>query len=459
MPWLRPALAVSVARSLGMGFALAFAVAPASAEPDVARAMQLAREATVAADEKDFSAYLAKMEEAVALRPDFPRMLVNLAAAQVANDRPADAVATLGRLAAMGLDSPVERAADFAAIRERADFKAVVKKLSDNRIAKGRGEIAFSLRGFSGLPEGIAWRETTGEFYLSDVNGRAVWVWSRAADAREGKLRRLTPEGDALYGVMGLALDEARGTLWAATSAVAAMRGFTPDMDGTAALAEIDLNTGEIRRTIPIVRRAGDRQSHVLGDLALAPDGGVFVTDSGGPMIWRLAPGAAELEVLVESEEFLSLQGLVVAPGGGALIVSDHANGLLRVALDGAPEVRRIASPPDTTLIGLDGLALAPNGDIVAIQNGLRPTRVLSITLDPAYENATAVKVLESAHLPMAAPSLGTIVRGNEFHFIGNAGWSRFQDLDGKVAAPRSVPIFKTLLPAPEKKPPGRGGR
>ena len=35
------------------------------------------------------------LEAAVALRPDFPRMLVNLAAAQLANARADDAIATL----------------------------------------------------------------------------------------------------------------------------------------------------------------------------------------------------------------------------------------------------------------------------------------------------------------------------------------------------------------------------
>src|SRR4051812_31722640 len=86
-----------------------------------AQAMQLAREGTKAADEKDYATYLAKMEAAVALRPDFPRMLVNLAAAQVAADRPDDALATLERLANLGFSSPVEKSDDFAALRPRKE--------------------------------------------------------------------------------------------------------------------------------------------------------------------------------------------------------------------------------------------------------------------------------------------------------------------------------------------------
>jgi len=65
-------------------------------EPIASQAMKLAREAASAADAKDFPSYLAKNGGSGALRPDFPRMLVNLAAAQTANDRPEEAIATLG---------------------------------------------------------------------------------------------------------------------------------------------------------------------------------------------------------------------------------------------------------------------------------------------------------------------------------------------------------------------------
>lgn len=425
---------------------LVFAAAALRAQtPSAAEAMRIAREGSAAAEAKDFPTYLAKMEAAAALRPDFPRILVNLAAAQTAADRPEDAVATLGRLAALGLHSPVEKSEEFASLKSRPDFQAVVKKLAANLYPKGSGEIAFSLRDVTGLIEGIAWRGKTGDFYFGDVNGRAVWH-----RLKDGTLKQLTPEGDELYGVFGLAIDEASGTLWAATSAVPAMSGFTADQDGTAALAEIDLESGAIRRTIPIARRGGDQQSHVLGDLALGSDGTVYVTDSGAPILWRLSPGGRALEVAVESHEFLSLQGIVVV-SSDLLVVSDHANGLLRVDL-AKRAAQRLESPPDTTLIGLDGLALSPEGQVLAIQNGLRPNRVLRIELDANAETVEKVVVLESGHITMAAPSLGCIATDGDFFYVGNAGWTRFENTDGKPSSPRSVPIFRTKLPQPAKK-------
>ena len=414
------------------------AVFSAEPPPAAAQAMKLAREAAAAADEKNYPAYLAKMEEAAALRPDFPRILVNLAAAQVANDRLDDAVATLKRLAALGLHSPVEKSEEFATVLGNRDFKAAVALLAANLQPKGAGEIAFTLPDMTGLIEGIAWREKTGDFFFGDVFHRAIWV--RTPDK---KVRRFSAE-DAAFGIFGLVVDEERGALWAATSAVPAMRGYTNELDSAAGLAEFDLDSGALRGVVRLPVTT-DNQTHVLGHLAMAPDGSIFLSDSGASILWRFKSGAKVLEAFVESAEFLSLQGVVVASDCDAVLLADHANGLLRVDL-ASHKVSRLESPPDTTLIGLDGLIRASNGDLLGIQNGVRPTRVLRIALEAGATSVTAVTVLESARLNMPDPTLGCIATGGNLFFIGNAGWSRFEGGDIKPTAPRSVPIFKTKL-------------
>src|SRR5688572_15276197 len=103
----------------------------------VGEAMRLAGEAIAAGEAGDAAAYLAKMEEAVELRPDIPRLLSNLAAAQVASQQLEKAVATLERIAAMGLVSPVEEAEEFAPLKGRKDFAEVVKKFAANKRPTG----------------------------------------------------------------------------------------------------------------------------------------------------------------------------------------------------------------------------------------------------------------------------------------------------------------------------------
>jgi hypothetical protein len=152
----------------------ALAARGASAEqPVTAEAMKLAREATDAAEAKDFPLYLSKMEAAAALRPEFPRILTNLAAAQLANDRADEAIATLNRLAALGVHSPVDKSEEFAALKDRKEFKDVVAKLAKNLVGIGEAEIAFTVPDMTGVIEGIAWREKTGDFFFGDVHNRA----------------------------------------------------------------------------------------------------------------------------------------------------------------------------------------------------------------------------------------------------------------------------------------------
>jgi sugar lactone lactonase YvrE len=351
----------------------------------------------------------------------------------------------LRRHAKLGLNSPVDKAPEFAALRARKDFQEVTKQLAANLHPKGSGEIAFTLRDVTGLIEGIAWRQKTGEFYFSDVHHRAVWVRNK-----DGTLRRFTPEGDELLGVFGIAADESNGILWAATAAVAAMRGFAPEAAGEAALAEIDLETGAIRRILPVPRMRGAEAGHVLSDVAVGVDGSVYVTDSGMPVVWRLPAGGNALERFSESAEFFMLQGIASVPSG-AVVLADQINGLLR--MDPARgTVQRLEAPADTTLVEIKGLAVSSEGKILAIQTDLRPSRVLEIELDPSAEGIAAVGVVESGHIAMGAPSLGCIATDGDFHFIGNAGWSRFTDSDAKPTAPRQVPVFRTKLSKPKKK-------
>ncbi len=412
--------------------------------PAIVEATRFAAEGMVAVSKDDAAGGVEKFEAAVALRPDVPNHLAKLAAAQVAAGRLVDAETTLQRLAALGLGFPEREADVLSAVRKQPEFAAVMKQFAANGRSIGSGDLAFALRDVTGLIEGIAWRASTGDFYFGDVNGRAVWRRNK-----DNTLRRFTPEGDELLGVLGLAIDEANGLMWAATSAVRAMRGYTAEQQGAAELVELDLASGAVRRTLPVTPKTGGTAAHLLGDLAIAEDGTVYVTDSGEPVIWHLPKGAAVLERLVESPEFISLQGIVVLPE--ALIVADRLNGLIRI--DRARRtVEPLAAPPDVTLVGIDGLVLAPDGHLLAIQNDVYPARVLRIQLEPDAAAVSAVTVLESGHLTMVAPSLGCIGPDGDLFFVGNAGWPRFERSEGQPVPPRPVPIFRTKLKAPERR-------
>ncbi len=416
--------------------ALVLATTAGAQEATIRVALRLAGEGVAALDRGEAEAAVAKLTAAADLRPDVPRILSNLAAAQAAAGEGAAAIATLGRLAALGVALPVEKAEEFAALRGAKEFGAVTKTLAANDRPKGKGEMAFTLRDVTGLIEAIAWRAKTDEFYFGDVHARAVWRRSK-----DGKLGRVTPPSDEVFGVFGLAIDEARGTLWAATAAVPAMRGYTPEMAGAAALAEVDLKTGELRRTVPL-RWDGEPPAPVLGAMALGAEGSLFAIDrSDRGAVWRLAPDGERLELAAQGGECVAPRGIAVGKSGVG-VIADRANGLLR--FDPATgEVQRLEPPPGTTLVGLEGVAAGAGNFVVVVQAGFAPVRILRVDLDASFAQVRAVRVLEAGHLTLAAPTQVCAGPAGEFYVIGNGGWPRFDGGSGEPTAPRSVPIFR----------------
>lgn len=423
---------------LGAGLAL-FSFAPASAATPSTTARKYYHDASGAFEDKNYDAALTLMEKAVALRPDHPRYLGALARLQAMTERPFDAIATLNRLARMGVFLDPKEDESFAPLLGYSDFADVIQRLQDNREPVGAGRLLFELPAMTGIIEGVAFRAKTGDYFFGDARRRCVW--HRQPD---GSVQRFSAADAGLLGVFGLAVDEARGSLWAATSAVPEMEDYQPSDRNRAALVEFALADGKVRRVAAL---PADGAGHIVGDLTVAADGTVYATDSMAPVMWCLPPGTAQPQRWIESDRFESLQGPAVMPDGKALLVADYTNGLFLIDL-ATRAIRPLAVPPDTTLFGIDGLAVAPDGSVVAVQNGIEPRRVVRLRIDSAGRTVTALEVLERGHPPMADPTLGTVV-GDRFVFVGNAGWDRFAPGGSADAAmPRAVPILATRLPA-----------
>ncbi|HUR60383.1 MAG TPA: hypothetical protein VM029_21855, partial [Opitutaceae bacterium] len=299
---------------------------------------------------------------------------------------------------------------------------------------QGEAAVLAELPGRTGILEGIAYRPRTGDLFFGDVHLRCIWRRDR-----DGRVTRFSAEDEGLFGVFGIAIDETRNTLWAATTALPEMVGYDAEMKGEAALAEFNLTTSELRRIVPV---PGDGRDHGLGDVLIAPDGTVYTTDSVSPIVWQLPPDSEELVKLVDSPEFVSLQGLVLS--GRTLVVADYANGLFAINLADR-SFRAFKPPANTTLLGLDGLVAVPDG-IVGVQNGVTPQRVVRLALSPDLQTVTGVTVLASALPDLGDLTLITMMDGRPT-FLGGAGWDAFEAAKGKPAAVHTVRVFQVNLP------------
>jgi len=412
--------------------ALFVVTALALAEPAHRR---LVREATEAAKANDLATATAKLEQAARLAPDYPRVHFNLARLYAAQQRPADALRSLRTLADMGLVFAIEQDPAFASLKDSPEFATLAAAFATNRrpiAPAGADEAAWAITDVTGIIESVATHPVTLENFFGDVRHRCIWY--RDTSGPSGVLRKFSADTDGLDGVFALKFSADGRTLWATTSALPQMAGFTEADKGRAALVAYDYPTRRLRARYPL---PADGNEHVLGDFALAPDGAVYVTDSTTPAIWRLAPGGDALEKWAAYPWFVSLQGATLSTDGRYLYVADYANGIWRID-PATKEAVLLKAPTGSTLFGIDGLYAVP-GALIAVQNGVNPQRILRIALDGRGE-ATGVRVLAQGHAALKDAALGQILN-RHFHFVADSGWELFGQ-PSAAPAPRNVTIL-----------------
>ena len=161
----------------------------------------------------------------------------------------------------------------------------------------------------------------------------------------------------------------------------------------------------------------------------MASDGRVYVNDGLHPRIWTIPPGG-ELSVFVENDAMGGTQGLALSADGKILYASDY-RGLF--AIDVATRrVRRLSVPPDLALNGIDGLVIH-GSSLVAIQNGVRPHRVIQVDLAPDGVTVSGVRILVMNHDDLDEPTLGVVV-GDTLYFTADSQGQKFLNEKKRIA-------------------------
>jgi hypothetical protein len=286
-------------------------------------------------------------------------------------------------------------------------------------------------------PEGIDFDARTGFFYVTSVRHGTVAEVDERGRARDLLARHQTGIG----AILAARVDTARNVLWATSSGLPQFERYTAADSAQAALLRIRLADGVIERRYPLP--ASTR--HALGDVAIGANGDVFVSDSRDPALYWLRRNADSL-IRITSPLFRSLQGIAPSPAGDAVIVADYSHGLLRLSLrDGV--VTWLGGVDGATPLGLDGIVWYQGG-IIAIQNGFAPARVVWFQLDPTGTRLTGSRVIDQNASLADEPTIGTVA-GNQFVYVANSQWEKFDDAGIRKANVRLTPPILLALPLP----------
>ena len=287
------------------------------------------------------------------------------------------------------------------------------------------------------FPEGLAADPRSGTLFVTSIHHRNVLVVAPGATPRW----LLAPAQGDVGAVLGAVFDSAGAALWLSTAKLPTMatRGAA-DSAVRAELLQVSLRDGRILRRL----RLGDGDG-MPGEIALAPDGSVFVSDGLRGVLYRRRPGAESLEV-IRSAALRSPQGIAVRPDGRVAYVADWSRGILRWDL-ATDSLTPVTTADGRLLRGVDGLRWHAGG-LIGVQNGASPNRVVGIALDAEGARLEGLQVLDAPPALEGEMTVGVIIEG-AFVYVASSAWPFWTEegrrrTDGRPLPPvvlRRVPL------------------
>lgn len=274
-----------------------------------------------------------------------------------------------------------------------------------------------------GLVEGVAWDNRSQQMFASAVEDGALLV-------REGDRWRRAVLPYSTAGLFGMAIDQRRGILWMASGIA------VPTRNKAGFRGLIGVASQGFEPVAKVGLPAGETQAQP-GDVAVGPDGSVYVSDGAVGGVYFCKPDCTELAPLVPPATFRSAQGLAVSRDGRTLYVADYGRGLYRIDLK-KPKVATLVA----AVKGIDGLIR--DGDaLIAIING-DGRKIVRLTFDAS--GAVSQELLTTPAGP-GDPTLGTIVE-RRLVYVADSQWDRFDAAGKSIAPARETTIRAIALPA-----------
>lgn len=410
---------------------------------DLAQMEAQRKAVSVALKAKDYGTAAVQQRRVTASMPHSSAQRYRLAEIEaLAGHQPEALHALEGYLRMGGVQDPGEDDS-FAALKEDAAFARLRTQAQANAKPIRASSKLLDLPAQDLITEDLAWDKARKQFLVSSVHRRKIL--SVGLDGRAEDF--IGPLDAELGGVFALGLDAKRDRLWASTACMEQAEGFSKAREGRSALLCFRLSD---RKLLERVDAPLDGRAHALGDMTVAPDGEVFVSDGRGALYRHRLGGKALKEVA--PGHFRSPQTPALAKDGRHLFVADYSLGIAWVDLQ-SEAVTWLEGPDDLALEGIDGLYLH-GGDLIAVQNGTSPARLLRLRLSMDGRRIEGWTSLDSGELP--EPTHGALV-DQAFCYLSGAGWERFNDdgsprKDGPADAPtiRRIPAsaFRPEAPA-----------
>lgn len=338
-------------------------------------------------------------------------------------DKPG-AVAALEKVNELGDGFLPTREFGFASLWDHPPFQDARSKLEARLPRLDFAPTAFQLDDRALIPEGIAHDPHARRFYVGSISQKRVVQ----VDA-DGAVREFAGPAAKLDEVLGLAMDTPRRLLYVVSTLTLTVKG---EKQRRNAVVSFDVDTRQLVQRYDV---AGAQQ---LNDVAVAPGGRVFASDSASGAIYEIAvKGPGPSRELVPPGRIRGSNGLAVSPDAKRLHVA-HSTGLALVDI-ATGEMKRVANETRENIAAIDGL-YEWQGSLIGVQNVTNPGRVIVISLSRDGASVTGVKTLLSHHhSALDEPTTGALARDG-FYLLAATAVSRYKG-DGVIERPDTLPL------------------
>jgi len=342
-----------------------------SAAAALADPMAIYDQALDARKARDAQRFVQATSQLLEYAPTSPPLHFLNAEAFAMSGRIGPALAELHWLADRGYHYPFWERDSFASLPVVDETAALRAAMTENGVPSGKIARVVRLDRDDLDAEGI---DSIGQDWIvgSMVNGSLYRV------NRGGASTLVWREQEAGRRLFGVRHDPQRNLVWACSNG-------PDDRHARPQLLRIALQPLAITRlSVPDPRA-------LCNDVALLPDGAVAITDSNRGAVWQLT-GKGQWRALAEPGALGYPNGITYLAEAQRVVVAD-LRGLWTIDV-ADPHLIAIAEQ-GTFTGGVDGL-YAVDGELIAIQNGLRPHRVLRIAVSPNVGLAQRVDVIAS---------------------------------------------------------------
>lgn len=366
---------------------------------------------------KDYKTFLELTQKLDTLRPFHPTYTYNLAGAYALNNNSDKALETLKRLILMNNTAAFETDDDFISLRENAVYKEMIalKESQGKMVATSKPVITLSENDLH--PEGLLYLPKSKTWLSSSVHKRKIIAF----DIKTGKCTDWLKD-DKTLAVFGMRTDAKEEFLWVSTAALPEMENFKKELTGKSEILKIDIKTKQVVNAYTV------KGGHVFGDLIVAKNGVVYVSDSQKPIVYKIENDTMTEFLSLEKESF-NLQGMAFNEQQNKLFLADYLKGI--AVIDMVSKTKTwLSFPEGTSAKGIDGLVFYKNS-LVAIQNGVQPIRVTQFQLNKEQNQISSFKLLDNNRPEFNEPALATVVN-DKIYFFANSPWKAY-DKNGNL--------------------------